>query len=154
VSGVCRASQSLPAKQTRSIRIVEVAPCPGAGIPLLDEAEDLQIVDERAIGKDDVDVEGQPFEDLHFRDNQRFFEVVERLVKVEHGAVDKGRGTIVGSPLEQHVVHIDEITHAQGAFLKLRGEEEGTHADVLVEREQGRREKGRGLRRRQSASWS
>jgi len=139
----------------RSIRIIEVAPCPGAGIWVLDETEHLKIVDERAIGKDDVHIKGKPLEDLHFRDHERFFEVVEGLVKVEHGAVDKGAGAIVSGPLEQHVVHVDEITHAQGGFLKLGREEEGTHADVLVKSEQGREEKeNKDLPRRQSASSS
>lgn len=139
----------------RSIRIVEVAPCPGAGIWVLDETEHLKIVDERAIGKDDVDVKGKPFEDLHFRDHERFLKVVKGLVKVQHGAVDKGAGAIVSGPLEQHIVHVDEITHAQGGFLKLGREEEGTHADVLVKSEQDREErKDKDPRRRQSASSS
>jgi len=122
---------------------------------VLDETEHLKIVDERAIGKDDVDVKGKPFEDLHFRDYERFFEVVEGLVKIKHGAVDKGAGAIVSGPLEQHVVHVDEITHAQGSFLKLGREEEGTHADILVKSEQGREEReDKDLPRRQSASSS
>jgi len=108
---------------------------------VLDEPEELEIVDERAIGQDDVDVEGKALEDLHFRDDEGFFEVVKGLVKVEHGAVDKGRWAVVGGSLEQHVVHVDEITHAQGRLLELGGEEEGAHADVLVESEQAEEER-------------
>ena len=80
-------------------------------------------------------VEAKPFQNLHFGDDKPFFEVIERLVKVQHRTVLEG--SIRGGPngmsgsLEQDVVYVDQITHAYGGFFQFRGEVECTHAYVL-----------------------
>lgn len=75
-------------------------------------------------------MEPEPLEDLHLRYHQRVFEVVVGAAEGRHGYVSEfalvGRGRpycqCVRGALEEEVVDVDEIAHADGTFFQLGGE--------------------------------
>ena len=103
---------------------------------MIHEAEHAEVINKRAVGQDDVDVEPEPFEDLHFSDDDGVFEVVKRVPKVRHGCVfERFRGLArrecVGGALEKEVVDVDEISDSEWTLFEFRREVECAHAHVL-----------------------
>ena len=110
-------------------RVIQIAPGSRGDVFALGEAEEAEVVDERAVGEDDMHVEAEPLEDLHLGHDQRVFQVVEGVAEVGHWDVfevwglggGRRRGRMlefVGGTLEQQVIDVDEVAHADGAFLQ------------------------------------
>ena len=117
-------------------RVVQVTPRLGTRVLVIHEAEHAEVINERAIGQHNVDVEPEAFEKLHFGDDDGVFEVIERVAEIGHWCVSERLEVLawrecVGGPLEQEVVDVDEVSDAERTLFEFRGEVEGTHAHVL-----------------------
>ena len=144
-AGVCslgRVLASFPKlKRTQSnhARVIQVTPRFGTRVLVIHEAEHAEVINERAIGQHDVDVEPKAFEDLHFGDDDGVFEVIERVAEIRHGCVFElvrvlaceGRGERVRGALEEEVIDVDEVSDPERALFEFRGEIECAHAYVL-----------------------
>lgn len=106
---------------------------------MIHEAEHAEVINERAVGQHDVDVESEAFEDLHFGDDDGVFEVVEGVAEIRHGCVFElfrvlwcdGWRERVRVALEDEVVDVDEVSDPERTLFEFRGEIERAHAHVL-----------------------
>ena len=71
----------------KNSRVVEVPPCLCTRLLVAREPKEAQVIDECAVGQHDVDVEPKTLENLHFSDNERVLEVVERVAEIRHGRI-------------------------------------------------------------------
>ena len=143
--------------QSNHARVIQVSPCLGTRVLVIHEAEHAKVINERAIGQHDVDVEPEAFEDLHLGDDDGVFEVVERVAKVRHGCVFElvrglachGRRERVRVALEKEVADVDEVSHSERTLFEFRGEIECAHAHFLSAEgfceDQRRRREGRAV---------
>ncbi len=119
----------------RNLRIVQISPCPLNNLGPTCQLQHSHIIDQCPVRQDGVDIKPEPFQNLHLRHNYRIFQVVKCVPKVRHRVVVE---LIIGlaaeqkgGPLEDEVVNINEVPHADGTFLNFGSKVQCAHADVL-----------------------